>query len=89
MMRFFAYILVNPQGRYYIGHSSDPQSRLGRHNEGKVFWTRSHRPWDVAYVEEFATRSLAMAREKQLKRLKSKEALAKICLSGRVPTSRD
>ena len=39
--------------------------------------------------EEFATRSEAMAREKELKALRSKRALLKLVDSGRVPTSRD
>ena len=77
-MSFFVYILRNSTDRFYIGHTSDLELRLRRHNEGKVRWTKSHGPWRVAYSEEFWTRAQAMAREKGLKSLKSKEAFRRL-----------
>jgi len=74
-MQFFVYILLNPDDRFYIGQTSDLQLRLQRHNEGKVVSTKGRRPWKLVYSEQFDTRSEAMSREKQLKRLKSKKAL--------------
>ncbi|OGN91263.1 MAG: hypothetical protein A2Z75_07560 [Chloroflexi bacterium RBG_13_50_10] len=74
-MQFFVYILLNPDNRFYIGQTSDLQLRLQRHNEGKVISTKSRRPWKLVYSEQFDTRSEAISRERQLKRLKSKKAL--------------
>ncbi len=74
-MPFFVYILRNPEGRYYIGQTSDIQLRLQRHNTGRVFWTKRHRPWELVHSDQFETRSEAMAQEKRLKRLKSKLAI--------------
>jgi putative endonuclease len=77
-MPFFVYVLQNSDGRFYIGQTSDVELRLQRHNEGRVFWTKGRGPWGLVYSEEFGTRSEAMAKEKGLKALKSKEELRKL-----------
>ena len=77
-MPYFVYILRNPEGRFYIGQSSNLALRLERHNGGDVTWTKSRGPWELAYSEEYATRQEAMAREKALKGLKSKAALRRL-----------
>ncbi len=59
-MSFFVYVLRNAEGRFYIGQTSDLQRRLQRHNEGRVFWTKSRGPWELAYSEPFETRAEAM-----------------------------
>ncbi len=74
-MPFFVYILRSPEGRYYIGQTSDLQLRMQRHNAGKVFWTKRHGPWELVHSKQFKTRSEAMAQERQLKGLKSKLAI--------------
>jgi putative endonuclease len=61
-----------PKGRYYVGSAEDPTVRLGEHNRGRVDSTRAHRPWEIAYVEEYATRSEACARERYIKAQKSR-----------------
>ena len=77
-MTFFVYILRNPQGRYYIGQTSNLSLRIQRHNEGKVFWTKSRGPWEIVYSQSLQTRSEAMTEEKRLKALKSTSALEKL-----------
>ncbi len=77
-MAFFAYILRNLEGRFYIGQTSDLELRLQRHNEGRVFWTKGRGPWSLVYTEEFPSRPGAIGREKELKALKSKEELRKL-----------
>jgi len=37
--------------------------RLKAHNTGKVKFTKGHRPWEIIYTEEFASRSEARKRE--------------------------
>jgi len=74
-MQFFVYILLNSHGRFYIGQTSNLKLRLQRHNDGKVFSTKSHRPWKLVYSEQFDTRSEAISRERHLKGLKSKRVL--------------
>ena len=77
-MSYFTYILENPEGRFYIGQTSDLELRLKRHNEGRVFWTKSRGPWSLAYWSEFSARSEAMAREKALEALRSKRSLREL-----------
>jgi predicted GIY-YIG superfamily endonuclease len=73
---YSVYILENPQGRLYIGHTEDLTRRLEQHNspEGKGHlgkYTHKNGPWILLGTEGFATRSEAMLREKQLKSWKS------------------
>jgi putative endonuclease len=77
-MAFFLYILRNPDGRYYIGQTSDLYLRIQRHNEDKVFSTKNRGPWEIAYSRSFQSRSEAMTEEKRLKALKSKRELDKL-----------
>ncbi|MBC2602574.1 GIY-YIG nuclease family protein [Puniceicoccus vermicola] len=73
---FHVYILENPKGRLYIGHTEDIQRRLGQHNspEGKEHlgkYTHRNGPWKLIASEDFDSRADAMKREKQLKAWKS------------------
>lgn len=79
-MEWFSYILKSEKtGRYYIGSSSDPITRLlERHNKRLVRSTKSGVPWKIVYQEEFLTRQDAYRREMQIKRYKSGEAFKKL-----------
>jgi len=73
---FNVYILENPKGRLYIGHTQDLGRRLQQHNspEGKEHlgkYTHRNGPWSLVGSEGFETRAEAMRREKQLKSWKS------------------
>jgi putative endonuclease len=88
---FFVYILENLEGRFYIGHSDDPATRLANHNRtdkigGK--FTRKNGPWALVWSEPHPTRSAAMQRERQIKRIKSSRWIRENLLNGRVPTFR-
>ncbi len=87
-----SYILQNPEGRFYIGHTDDLALRLHSHNRtdktlGK--FTLKHGPWELVWSEEQPTRSSAMARERQIKGMKSARWIRENLLNGRVPTGRD
>jgi putative endonuclease len=77
-MAYFLYILRNPDGRYYIGQTSDLTLRLQRHNENKVFSTKNRGPWGIAYSRTFKSRSEALKEKKRLKALKSSVELEKL-----------
>ncbi|MBC2602573.1 GIY-YIG nuclease family protein [Puniceicoccus vermicola] len=73
---FHVYVLENPKGRLYIGHTEDRQRRLSQHNspEGKEHlgkYTHRNGPWRFLGSENYPTRAKAMQREKQLKSWKS------------------
>jgi predicted GIY-YIG superfamily endonuclease len=42
---YFAYVIRSEEGHVYTGHTSDPESRLIRHNAGKTPFTRRGREW--------------------------------------------
>ena len=69
-MAFYCYMLKCADGSYYTGWSTDPERRLNQHNAGNgARYTRSRRPVELVYTEEFPTKSAAMQREIKIKRL--------------------
>ncbi len=89
---YWVYILQNPGGKFYIGHTDELPTRLRSHNRvdklhGK--FTRKNGPWELVWSEEHATRASAMARERQIKAMKSARWVREQLLNGRVPTRRD
>jgi putative endonuclease len=65
---FIVYALYSKTyDKIYIGMTSDLNERLRSHNELGKGWTKSFRPWNVIYTEEFETKTDALKREKQLK----------------------
>jgi predicted GIY-YIG superfamily endonuclease len=89
---FFVYILENPDGRFYIGQTDNLEERIANHNRtdktaGK--FTRKNGPWKLVWSESHGTRSAAMKREREIKRMKSARWIREHLLNGRVPTHRD
>jgi putative endonuclease len=72
MKEYCVYILKNDQHRYYVGSTSDLRDRLIRHNNGESLATRGRGPWRLVYRESYGTKSEAMKREYQIKRMKSR-----------------
>ncbi len=71
---FWAYIVQNPNGRFYVGHTDDLAARIASHNRtdkisGK--FTRKNGPWNLVWCEEHSDRSSAMRREREIKTWKS------------------
>ena len=86
---FYVYVLVNPQGKIYIGQTSDLQKRLKQHNDPDckltLYTKRNPGPWKLAYYEVYETRAMAVRREKQLKSGKGRAWLHKEILKDRAP----
>jgi len=63
------YILYSKKfHKIYIGYTSDLADRILSHNEKATKgYTLKYRPWEIAFFEEFETKSDAMKREKELK----------------------
>ncbi|PXX99101.1 hypothetical protein DF185_14585 [Marinifilum breve] len=85
-MSYFVYILRSKRTeRYYIGYTADITCRLEKHNAGSTTSTRSGRPWELVYYEEFHEKKQAILREKEIKKKKSRvyiEALINSCSSS-------
>ncbi|MBW2204516.1 MAG: GIY-YIG nuclease family protein [Deltaproteobacteria bacterium] len=57
-MPYFVYILRSTvDGSYYVGSTQDLNERLDRHNQGRSKYTKSKRPWQLIYHEEYPDRS--------------------------------
>jgi putative endonuclease len=70
---YVVYILYSlSKDQYYIGHTSNLEDRLKRHNARRSKATKHGIPWQVKYTQSFTTKSLAYRRELQLKAMKSK-----------------
>lgn len=61
--------------RLYTGSTNNIDRRLLEHNSGKSKYTRSTRPFDLIYTEEFEIRLEARKRELFLKTGKGREFL--------------
>lgn len=75
-IRNVTYIVKCKDGSLYTGWTNHLKHRLRMHNEGKgAKYTKSRRPVELVYVEEFDTKQEAMSREARIKRLTRKEKL--------------
>lgn len=75
---YYTYILECSDGTYYCGYTNNVKDREKTHNEGKgAKYTKSRLPVKVIYSEEYETKSEAMKREAEIKKMTRvvKEAL--------------
>ncbi|RZL36094.1 MAG: GIY-YIG nuclease family protein [Pedobacter sp.] len=80
---FTTYILYSEiRNKYYIGSTSDLESRLAQHNTNHKGFTGKTGDWKVLYQEEFLLKKQALEREKQIKSWKSKVAIEKLISSA-------
>ena len=62
------YILLCRNGAYYVGVTNDLERRIDEHFSGRGgHYTKTNPPTRLVHSEEFATRSEAEQRERQLK----------------------
>lgn len=78
-MSNYTYILKCADGTFYCGWTNNLKKRLAAHNDGTAAkYTRTRRPVELVYYEEFETKQEAMSREYHIKRLSRFEKLALI-----------
>ena len=72
-MPHFVYIIYSEtRERYYIGSCADLEIRLKRHNAGATTSTKNGRPWKMVYNETFSSKTEALKREINIKKMKSR-----------------
>ena len=69
-LNYRVYILLNPEGRRYIGVTDDVERRLGQHNQGVSKWTKGRGPWRVEWTSTPRSLGDARALENPMKRQK-------------------
>ncbi|MCF2496131.1 GIY-YIG nuclease family protein [Dyadobacter chenhuakuii] len=68
-MSFVVYVLFSDSlGKFYVGQTQDLDSRLRRHNEGRVNFTAKGIPWKLVHTFECADRSTAVQLESKIKK---------------------
>ena len=76
METFTIYILYSDQfDKYYIGQTSNFESRIKLHNSGLVQSTKPYVPWEKALTIEKSSRVESMKLEKKLKNLNRQRLL--------------
>ena len=68
-------MLIEKNGKHYIGYTEDLEIRLLSHNLGKVRSTKAHKPYKVIYKEEYIDKTEARKREIFLKSGQGREQL--------------
>lgn len=85
----YCYVLECADGTLYTGWTTDLEARLAAHNAGRgARYTRSRRPVRLAYWEPQPSRSAALRREAELRRLPRAQKLA-LCLSAKPLVAED
>ena len=78
-MEFYFYILYSQKlNKYYIGSTQNLEERLRKHNSNHKGFTGGIGDWKIVYFETFISKSLAYARERQVKKWKSRTAIEKL-----------
>lgn len=75
-MKYYVYILRTSKNTLYTGYTTDIKRRLAEHKGqyGKgAKYTRSFDSLELVYQEEYATKSEAMKRESEIKKMKKSE----------------
>ena len=76
-MSFCVYILLCTDGSFYTGYTKDLDARTRLHKNGNgAKYTKTHKPQKLAYFELFGSRSEAMKREREIKKLSHPQKLA-------------
>lgn len=75
---YYVYILKCCDETLYCGYTNDVKKRFETHQSGKgAKYTRGRLPLELVYSEEFETKSAAMKRECEIKKM-SREMKLKI-----------
>ena len=73
-MTWFVYIIQSLfDGSFYVGVTHDLDLRVQRHNDGWSRSTKGKRPWKLVHSEPFSTKSEALKRESEIKRMKRRK----------------
>ncbi len=74
---YYIYILKCADGTLYTGFTNDIEKRIIAHNTSKTGakYTKARRPVKLAYSEKFRTKSKALKREWEIKKMGREEKL--------------
>ena len=64
----WVYVIQNPEGKFYVGMTTDLKQRLENHNSGVSNWTKHRGPWQLIWSQRCESVSEARKLENKLKR---------------------
>jgi len=71
---YFVYIIYSRQiNKYYVGSTENIDLRIQRHNSGTTRFTSQTKDWKLVYSEQLPSKSVAIKREYEIKRKKSRK----------------
>lgn len=80
---YIVYIIKSVNtGRYYVGYTDNISDRIKHHNSGANRSTKSYRPWELIYKENYPDKKSAWLREKLIKSYKGGAAFNKLIKNG-------
>jgi putative endonuclease len=77
-MYYFYIIYSQAADKFYIGHTSNIDERLIKHNAHHKGFTGKLSDWEVVYSEIYQSKIEAYARERQIKKWKNKERIMEL-----------
>ena len=82
-MPHYVYILQSQVDlSYYKGYSENPTIRLIQHNNKDSSYTSTKVPWSLVYLESCETKTIALKRERALKKYSTSQ-IENLIYSGR------
>lgn len=70
----YVYVLRCANGDLYTGYTVDPKRRVQLHNLGRASkYTRSRLPVEMVHLERYRSKSKALKREVEIKRMKREQ----------------
>lgn len=83
---YSVYLLRCADGTLYAGITNDLRRRLQQHNDGKgARYTSGRRPVKLVYAQNCASRSEALRREANLRKLSRRQKLDLVTAHARAP----
>ncbi|RZK48188.1 MAG: GIY-YIG nuclease family protein [Pedobacter sp.] len=76
---FYLYILYSiSRDKYYVGSTNNLVERFKTHNSNHRGFTGRTGDWEIVYTENYLTREDAYARERAIKKWKSRRLIEKL-----------
>ena len=71
---FYVYLIQSEvDSSFYVGYTSNLELRLKQHNNGETIYSSRKKPWFLVYSEVFENKTLALKRERFLKKQKNRD----------------
>jgi len=79
MTNYYFYILHSQQiDKFYTGYTANLEERLRKHNSNHKGFTGKADDWEIVYFEKFENKTDAYAREREVKKWKSRKKIEKL-----------